>query len=112
MSENINNQLIEKYNKIIAKYMGAIVIVNFENHDLVDYVKKEKYPEYTRYYASNTLKYNLSWSWLMPVIIQIQKSGLSYTMVQPYDLESEFIVVAKFILWIETQNNEWSNTES
>ena len=69
-------------NILIAKFIGAIAISTFlsddnlTEHELLDYVKKENYPDYSRYHSSNFLKYHNDWNWLMPIITHCIKNGI------------------------------------
>jgi len=59
-------------NKLIAEFMGAVVIDNYPDHVLLDFVKTENYPNNNRYYPDSLLKYHFDWSWIIPVIKKIE----------------------------------------
>lgn len=72
----VDEEIIEN-NRLIAVFMGGEIIVNYPDHDLIDYIRKENYPTLTRYHATTTLLYHLSWDWLMPVVERIESLGYS-----------------------------------
>jgi len=59
-------------NKLIAEFMGAIAIDNYPDHALLDFVKKENYPNDSRYHSNSLLRYHFDWSWIIPVIKRIE----------------------------------------
>lgn len=64
-------QIIEG-NTLIAKFMGAVVIEHYPDHELLDFIHRDNYPENTRYYATTTLKYHKEPNWIIPVVERIE----------------------------------------
>lgn len=75
-------------NRAIAKYMGAMIIMSYQEHDLLDFgldgrfpisqrfSKGGMYPGNCRYWSSNTLKFHESWEWLMEVAHWCNRGGI------------------------------------
>jgi len=64
-------------NRLIAQFMEAKVLEMYTDHLLFDFIKKENYPDNSRYHASSTLKYHTSLDQLYSVIDRIRKKGYS-----------------------------------
>lgn len=63
-------------NEIIAEFVGAKIIAEYEDHNLFDYgillSSKDKeiaklLPENKRYIPSSVMEYHSSWDWLIPI---------------------------------------------
>lgn len=71
MTEEQEQQIIEG-NTLIAKFMGAVIIEHYPDHDLLDFLHRDNYPDNNRYYATTSLKYHKEWNWIIPVVRKIK----------------------------------------
>jgi hypothetical protein len=76
-------------NKLIAEFMGAIIIETYYNEDksinhfLMDMGKNRT--QNSRYISDITMLYHKSWDWLIPVVEKIESLGY-YTKIYSYTI--------------------------
>ena len=55
----------------VALFMNAEVVGEFPDHKLLSFPDKEFPNNWSKYHASNTLEYDKSFDWLMPVVKKV-----------------------------------------
>lgn len=89
--------------RLIAEYMGY----QKEGEFLYTLYSKDKpTPSSIQMDIRNNCKYHSSWDWLIPVINKINKE-FNYFINRPYDIETEFLEVVKFIQWINKYGDDF-----
>ncbi len=98
-------------NEILARYMGAVVVAEWNDHLLLDYVngfslvpidkrkKGDGYPDnYKRYQSSSILYYHSSMDWLMRVVEKINKERNVVLSVALENYNEDVLDTMKYLL--------------
>lgn len=102
----MKDQLILENNALIAKYAGATEVGSYNNKEVgtttLFYYGKGSIVPYYRCHSTETMKYNSSFDWLIPVIVKFTNDycGYDYLINMSFNIEllyNEFIKALKEI---------------